>query len=79
MTNTTKRWIKRLFFINNSKYHSIAISKPNALSGKFYQSENQERSYLNCFGIFQENEKYKEHQMSSRNLDHVGLEIPKKF
>ena len=65
--------------MNNSKYHYIAVTKPNASLTKFLSKRDRDRFCLNCFSNFQTDEKLKEHEKSCRKPDHVELEIPEKF
>ena len=66
-------------FINNSKYHYIAVTKPNALLTKFLSKSDGDRFCLNYFSNFQTDEKLKEHEKSCRNHKNVEVEIPEKF
>ena len=44
------------YFINNIKYHYIAIKKPNALLGKLLAKRDTYRSCLNFLDNFQTDE-----------------------
>ena len=61
--------------MNNSKYHYIAVTKPNELLAKILSELDRDRFCSNCFNIFQTDVKLKEHKKSCRNHDHVALEI----
>ena len=51
-------------FINNSKYHYLAVTESNALLAKFLWKRDRDRFYLNCFSNFQSHKKLKEHEKS---------------
>ena len=70
--------IKTFFFINNSKYHYVSVTKPNALLPKFLSNHDRYRC-LKFFYNFQTDEILKQHDLHCKGHNQTNMLIPVKF
>ena len=66
------------YFKNNTKYHSIAVTKPNALLAKLLSNHDWDRFCLNCFYNFQMDAKLNKHQPFCKNCSQLEIAMLKK-
>ena len=59
------------YFMNTSKYHYIAVTKPNTLLAKPLSNHDGHRFYLNCFCNFQKDGKRNKHRLFCKGVTHI--------
>ena len=66
-------------FMDNSKYHYIAVTKPNSLLAGFLSNHGGDRFSLKYFCSFQTNKTINQHKLFCKKHDYSVMKMQEKF